>query len=545
MARISASYLRLLPEPALLVRATGEILAANGPMETLTGRAPGAMEGVMLATVIASPADKVGAYLRLCARSVDPVPGAFDWRTADGSVLTMRCDGGVLTARTAGEPAVVLMRGRARNDEAQRFTLLTRKIEELSHEVLERKKAERERDALLERERAARLEAERASRVKDDFLATLSHELRTPLHAILGWTQVLLNPRTPPEHLRRGLEAIHRGGRAQSQIIDDLLDMSRIVSGNMRLDVQPVMLAEIVRAAVETVRPAAEAKRIRLQLALDPLAGPVRGDPGRLQQIVWNLLSNAIKFTPKDGRVQVFLERVRSHVEITVSDTGEGIAADFLPHVFERFRQADGSITRVHGGLGLGLSIVRELVALHGGTVQAHSDGPGEGATFIVDLPVAVLQEPGAAAVAPPPAAPPVGAGSGARLPADTLRGLRILVVDDEPDARDLMRALLGNLSASVEASDSVDAALAVLACFRPDILLCDIGLPGRDGYALIRSVRGRDDALARVPALAITASARADDRTRALLAGFDGHLAKPIDADELIVTIASLCRRV
>jgi signal transduction histidine kinase len=540
--RIPAGYLRLLPEPALLVRATGAILAVNAPMEALIGRAAHALAGVTLADVVASPPARVGEYLRLCSRSADPVPGAFDWHTGRGTV-GMRCDGGVLVRRTADEPAIVLLRGRVRNDEAQRFALLTNKIEELSHEVLERRKAERERDMLLAREREARLEAERASRLKDHFLATLSHELRTPLHAILGWTQVLLNPATPPEHLRSGLEAIHRGGRAQSQIIDDLLDMSRIVSGNMRLDVQPVMLAEVVRAAVETVRPAADAKRIRLQLTLDPLAGPVRGDPNRLQQVVWNLLSNAIKFTPRDGRVQVFLERVSSRVEITVSDTGEGIAAEFLPHVFERFRQADGSITRVHGGLGLGLSIVRELVALHGGTVQAHSDGAGEGATFIVELPVAVLHAPdGGTLVADDPATD--SAGAPAALPRDTLRGLRILVVDDEPDARDLMRALLETLSAAVAVAESVDAGLARLQDFGADLLLCDIGLPGRDGYSMIHEVRSRGDALARVPALALTASARADDRTRALRAGFDGHLAKPVDTGELVATITSLCRR-
>ncbi|MBA2675832.1 MAG: GAF domain-containing protein, partial [Ramlibacter sp.] len=346
--------------------------------------------------------------------------------------------------------------------------------------------AAEERRTLLDSERAARQEAERANTLKDEFLATLSHELRTPLSAILGWAHIL-RQKLPPEHaeLRKGIDVIERGTRAQTQLIDDLLDMSRITSGKMRLDVQAVAPAGFIEAAVETVRPAADAGGVRLEVLLDPAAGPVAGDPARLQQVVWNLLANAVKFTPRGGRVQVLLARVASHVEITVADSGIGVKPEFLPHIFDRFRQADGSTTRRYGGLGLGLSIVKRLVELHGGRVRAHSGGEGQGTSFVVELPVKAVHERGARHL---PADD--GLNHAPLFDAVDLHGLKVLVVDDEADARDLLMRLLRDCGAEVLVADGADAALAAVQAHRPDVLVSDIGMPDVDGYELLRRVR-------------------------------------------------------
>ena len=417
----------------------------------------------------------------------------------------------------------------------------------LFKDITDRKRAEAERQELLGSERAARGDAERASRMKDDFLATLSHELRTPLNAIVGWTQILKSSLENPEDLLEGLAVIERNARAQTQIIEDILDMSRIVSGKLRLDVQQIDLASLVRAGVETVQPAADAKSVRIQRLLDPHAGPVMGDPNRLHQVFWNLLSNAVKFTPRDGRIQVRLERVNSHVEVSVIDTGEGIAADFLPHVFDRFRQADGSTTRQHGGLGLGLAIVKQLVELHGGSVRVKSPGPGRGSTFIVALPImAANQQSDVQSTASnrqhPKAETAIKGHASVRR---ELAGLSVIVVDDEPDARTVVKRLLVECGAVVRAAGSVAEALALFRQQPPDVLISDIGMPGEDGYALIREVRSLPaTAGGDVQAVALTAYARAADRVRALEAGFTMHLAKPIEPVELIVTVASLARR-
>jgi len=372
--------------------------------------------------------------------------------------------------------------------------------------------------------------------LKDEFLATLSHELRTPLGAILGWTQLLKRRGQVGEaELREALDVIERNTRIQTQLIEDLLDMSRVTSGKLRLDVQPVEPADIVDAAVETVRPAADAKGIRIERMLDASAGPVSGDPHRLQQVAWNLLSNAIKFTPKDGKVQVALRRVGSHVEIAVADTGIGIAPEFIAHIFERFRQADGSTTRREGGLGLGLSIVKSLVELHGGSVHADSAGAGKGSTFRVLLPLAFARDGSRAADE---------ALTGTFVPAD-LAGLRVLVVDDHADARDLLRRVLAECGAVVLTASSAAAAVELVEKERPDILVSDIGMPGTDGYALLRQVRALGDARGgRLPAIALTAFARTEDRTRALRAGFLAHVAKPVDTSELVATIATVAGR-
>lgn len=405
-------------------------------------------------------------------------------------------------------------------------------------DITDRKQVEAERDKALLQEQAARNEAERIGRMKDEFLATLSHELRTPLTSILGWAHVLRQNHPPREEFMHGLETIERNARLQAQVIDDLLDMSRIISGKLRLDVQRVHLDSVISSAIESVRPASDAKRIRLQSVLDPLAGPVTGDPYRLQQIVWNLLSNAIKFTPNGGRVQVFLERVNSHVEITVSDTGQGIEPDFLPYVFDRFRQGDSSLTRRQGGLGLGLGIARQLVELHGGSVYAKSPGPGQGATFIVMLPLTVVHE----SSDDDRRVHPRSAGRVNDLTQPSLRGIRVLVVDDEPDARELVQLLLEGSEATVEVAASAFDAYEAIRRHPPHVLLSDIGLPDEDGYALIEKVRALPaEAGGAIPAVALTAFARAEDRRRAMLAGFQLHLAKPVEPAELIAVVANV----
>ncbi|HEY1628707.1 MAG TPA: CHASE3 domain-containing protein, partial [Tepidisphaeraceae bacterium] len=385
----------------------------------------------------------------------------------------------------------------------------------------------------------ARLDAERANRLKDQFLATLSHELRTPLNAILGWAQLLRSTDPSSNDWQQGLETIERNARAQTQLVEDLLDVSRIISGKLRLDVQSVNLPETIIASINAVQPAADAKSIRLERILDPSAGPVTGDPARLQQVFWNLLSNAVKFTPKKGKVRVKLARVNSHVEISVTDSGEGINPEFLPHLFHRFSQADSTTTRTHSGLGLGLSIVKHLVEMHGGGVTADSAGAGRGATFVVSLPIAVAHEPAGHRDHPT---------SSTRYTtlenAPDLHGLRVLVVDDESDARDLIRRILGMGGAEVVTVGSAREAMAMIQPFQPQVLISDIGMPELDGYEFIRQVRAAGKSSQEVPAVALTAFARTEDRRRALMAGFQMHVAKPVDPGELLAVVASLAGR-
>jgi PAS domain S-box-containing protein len=402
--------------------------------------------------------------------------------------------------------------------------------------------ANRIKDDLLERERAARSEIERASRLKDEFLATLSHELRTPLNAILGWSQLL---RSSPsgEDITEGVQVIERNARAQTQIIEDLLDMSRIISGKIRLDVRRLDLASVVQKAMETVGPMAAGKGVRLQTVLDPHAAPVSGDASRLQQVFWNLLNNAIKFTPKGGRVQVLLERVNSHLEVSVIDTGEGIDPEFLPHVFDRFRQAEAGTARRHGGLGLGLSIVKQIVELHGGSVRVKSGGKGFGSTFVVALPLTVIRnEPEPKIERRHPSL-----SDDVSVPEEAgpmLDGVRVLVVDDEADARVLVKRLLEEHKASVATAGSVDEAMQLLKADGVDVLVSDIGMPGEDGYMLIKRVRASGGKPAKVPAIAMTAYARPEDRMKAVMAGFEQYVVKPVEAAELITMVAVLAAR-
>jgi signal transduction histidine kinase/CheY-like chemotaxis protein len=401
------------------------------------------------------------------------------------------------------------------------------------------RRAAKEREELLSRERSARAEAERMSELKDEFLANLSHELRTPLNAILGWAQMLRSDKRNEADLAKGLETIERNARVQTQLVEDLLDMSRILSGKVRLDVQAIEPLGFIEAALDTLRPAAAAKGIRLESLLDSTAGPISGDPNRMQQVMWNLLSNAIKFTARGGKVQVLLERVNSHIEISVADTGAGIRPDFLPFVFDRFRQADASTTRRHGGLGLGLSIVKHLVELHGGSVRAHSPGEGAGATFTVHLPLIVVHRSPHAQTRQHPRS---AASAAADFGVIDLSGVRVLVVDDEPDARELIQRVLLDCEADVITAGGADEALLLIPQHKPHLLVSDIGMPEVDGYELLRRVRALErESGGRIPAVALTAFARSEDRTRALRAGFLVHVAKPVDPSELVATVASV----
>ncbi|HET9794793.1 MAG TPA: response regulator [Thermoanaerobaculia bacterium] len=378
-------------------------------------------------------------------------------------------------------------------------------------------------------------EAREANRLKDEFLTTLSHELRTPLTAILGWTRILRAPALDPGRFAHGLDVIERNVNAQAKLIDDLLDISRISAAKLRLNTRPMAVVPVVEGVVEGLRPAWEAKSLNVQVVVDPAAAghsDVSGDADRLQQVVWNLLSNAIKFTPAAGSIEVRVERTAAHVRIRVSDTGKGISPDFLAHVFDRFRQADSSTTRSHGGLGIGLAIVRHIVDMHGGTVSAASPGPGQGATFVVSLPAIESAGVEIRTVA-----------DGFREPAalPDLAGLRVAVVDDEPDAREVVGEILKSANAFVSLFGSADDAIAGLAEAAPDVIVSDIAMPGGDGYAFLREVRRREGDGPHAPAIALTALVRREDRARALAEGFERHVSKPIEPEHFLAVVAEL----
>lgn len=412
-------------------------------------------------------------------------------------------------------------------------------------DISERKRMELERERLLATAQAAQKEAEHANRLKDEFLATASHELRTPLTAVVGWSRMLRTGKLDAENSARALEAIERNATLQTKLIDDLLDVSRIITGKLILDRRAIEMAHVLSDAVNTVRPAADAKNITIVTSFDAETGPVLGDANRLQQVVWNLLSNAVKFTPKNGRIEVGLQRVNSQAEISVRDSGEGISSEFLPYVFDRFRQGDGKTTRLHSGLGLGLAIVRHLVELHGGTVNAHSDGPGLGATFKVRLPVlsinSVLGKKGARDLTNARGTDGLSIECPPRLD-----GVRVLIVDDDSDTRQMLNAVLSECQAEVIIAASAAQAIVEIERRKPDVLVSDLGMPEQDGYELIKKVRGMESAdhTARIPALALTAYAKAEDRVRALASGYQVHLSKPVEPAEFVLVVANLAGR-
>ncbi|OYD97839.1 hybrid sensor histidine kinase/response regulator [Nostoc sp. 'Peltigera membranacea cyanobiont' 210A] len=448
-------------------------------------------------------------------------------------------------ALDAPSPAQLAITNQELLDSRSRIQSINVELEQRVQErTAELEASNRAKDELLIREQVIRAEAEAANRAKDEFLSVLSHELRTPLNAILGWSQMLRKQHLSQDRIMRALETIERNARSQTKIVEDILDISGMITGKLRLQVRPVNLVQVIEAAIESVRLAAEAKSIRIQSVLDGSKNPISGDADRLQQVVWNLLSNAIKFTPKGGKLQIRLERINSHVEITVSDTGVGISPDFLPYVFDRFRQHDSTTTRSYGGLGLGLAIARQLIELHGGTITVASPGIGQGTTFIVKLPVAIIYK----SSSEPEALDLITQADGTIDAPLTLSGLQILVVEDEADSLELLSTILQEYGAQVISVTSVSEALEIIENATSqslDVLVSDIGMPNEDGYSLIRKLRQLEAQRGgRMPAVALTAYARSDDRKQALLAGFQMHLPKPVEAAELATVIASLTGR-
>jgi PAS domain S-box-containing protein len=415
-----------------------------------------------------------------------------------------------------------------------------RGVSMVARDITARKRAEQERELLVALEESARRTAEEASRAKDNFLATVSHELRNPLNAIMGWAGLLRLGKLDPEKTARAVEAILRSAQAQDRIISDLLDISRIITGRLRLNIRPLQLSEVLESAIDTIRPAAEAKQIRLQVLLDPSASPMAGDPDRLRQIFWNLLSNGVRFTPNGGRIRILSQRINSHIEVIVKDDGIGIEPELLPYVFDRFRQGESRV-RTSQGLGLGLAIARNLVELHGGTVRAESDGTGRGASFTVRLPTLFTVSDADEVAQLQPAVDRITVAEGG----PSLQNLRILVVDDEARSREVLSAILIQAEAEVREVESATEALELLDEWRPDVLVADIGMPNVDGYEFIRRVRARSpQSGGTVPAAALTAYARMQDRMRVLSAGYQMHVPKPIQPAELVTVVASLANR-
>jgi len=408
----------------------------------------------------------------------------------------------------------------------------------VARDITARVRAEEERTMLLASERTARERAEAANRAKDEFVAMISHEIRSPLNAILGWSQMLRQGTLDKTATANALESIERNARAQAQLVSDLLDISRVITGKLRINARPVDIAASLESALQNIRPAAEAKQIQIEVEREPYATVVTGDSERLQQVFWNLLSNAVKFTPRGGRVTVKIARTDSQLEITVADTGAGIREEFLPYIFDRFTQADTTTSRRHAGLGLGLAIVRHIVELHGGTVSAESDGLGKGASFRITLPVRALRSRDTDTT-------PQTVSSDRFADAIALNRIRVMIVDDEAETRDLLRVMLASHGADVETYSSGAEALAQIDEWKPNIIVSDIGMPVQDGYAFMKKVRGLGAKATDLPAIALTAYARSEDRMRALAAGFQMHVPKPVEASELVMVIASLVKRI
>jgi PAS domain S-box-containing protein len=523
------SVLNAAPDAMVIVDAKGTIVLANLQTEKLFACDHEELIGQPVEALIPGfrDADLVHRSNSFQATDAHP-PGA------DLTLQALRKDGEEVPVEISLSPL-----------ETDQGTLVIAAVRDVTGRRAAQTTAEDAQTTAVDARRAAedgQRKAEEANRIKDDFLATLSHELRTPLNAILGWSTILASGHLNIEASSRAVQSVIRCARQQTRLVDDLLDVSRIVSGTLHLTVESVALAPVVEAAIDTIRLAAEAKFIQLQVVLDSSAVVIAGDHARLQQIAWNLLSNAVKYTPKGGRILVSLEYTNSVAQLAVKDSGRGIEPGFLPFVFDRFRQADSSSTRAISGLGLGLAIVRHLVELHGGTVDAHSEGENLGATFTVRLPIKAVQSdrrhttPTAERNVMDHVLPGVR---------PDLHGLTVLVVEDEHETRDLLKTLMSQAGAQTVTAVSVVEALAVFVQHRPDIIICDIGLPAEDGYSFIRQIRSRSaSAGGRIPAVALTAFARAEDRTRALLAGFQSHLAKPAEPIELLAVVAALVGR-
>ena len=504
-----------------------DVISANPALAEMLGIAPGDNISVNAANAGRVPYKHLRNGREMTPAELPMQRAVAEKRTVQGAETDiLRADGKLITIYAYAAPVF--------DHEGEVVSCIAAHID-----VTERKKQELERERRFDIEQSLRLQAEEANRLKDEFLATVSHELRTPLNSIIGWITMFRQGRLPEDAKDRALEAIERGARSQSQLIEDLLDVSRIISGKLQLKVDPVEMKSVIEAAIQTVRPAAEAKAIELKTFLDPQTEVINGDADRLQQVIWNLLSNAIKFTPVGGEVKISLSNGASNVEIVVSDTGQGIRPEFLPFVFDRFRQADGSITRHFTGLGLGLAIVRHLVELHGGEVSAASAGENQGAVFTVSLPFMTLPEPDQTDDETAEVSAYQDAGD-----CPMLDGRRILVVDDEADTREILDLIFRNCRASVKVAASAAEALEKVKQWQPHVIVSDIGMPDEDGYSLIRKVRAweiENDSKQKIKAVALTAYARAEDRAQALDAGFQEHVSKPVEPSELTSLIANL----
>jgi signal transduction histidine kinase/CheY-like chemotaxis protein len=513
-----------LTAPVLLVAGDTTVVAGNPVgLSCLKGAAP----NPRLVDEVADP-ERLERYVRLGFRSSSPLPGALTFKRSE---QRFRCSAAAI--RKEGQ-VLLLLELRGADEAAARFLALDRQIARLNAEIHRRVEVEREREAVIESERAARQEAENAGRLKDQFLASVCHELRTPLHAISGWTDLMMMNPNDEGMRRRGLEVIVRNAKAQAQLTEDLVDVSLVMTGRMRLDLSPVDLDVLVRDAVDTCRPDAERKRHTIDVLTGGSGFVLHGDPRRLQQVVANLLTNAIKYTPDGGKIQVLLKRVNSHIELSVSDTGEGIAPEMLPHVFDTFRRGDGSSTRRQGGLGLGLSIVRHLIELHGGVVMVDSPGAGQGTVFTVSLPTPLFR----------PAEAAVPADGCALVEArETLKGRVILLVEDHDDSRDLLKSILEGQGALVRDVAGSVAGQASFSTEPPNFVISDIEMPGEDGFTFMRKLRALERELGRkpVPAIAVSAHGVGEARTRALQAGFQAFLGKPVQPAELVASVASL----
>jgi signal transduction histidine kinase len=540
LSELQETIVRAFPDPCVVTNAAGRVSAANKAAAAALGDGTGGPLQLAALVVDAAP---VTDYLRLCARSPEPLPGGLRIQAVGARpVQSYRCYGSLLAPREGQRAALILLRF-AQRDANDPFIRLNQTIAQLTDEIRRRKEAEETLRNLANELRLARDRAEENVRVKDEFLATLSHELRTPLNAIVGWSRMLQGDQLTPERRAQALETIYRNALAQNHLVDDLLDVSRIISGKFRMDVDDIDINGIVSAAVDVVRTAADAKNIRLHVLYNPDAGHVLGDAARLQQVFWNLLVNAIKFTPRGGRVHVSIRQRDSAIEVEVADSGVGITPEFLSHVFERFTQSSHTVTtRTAGGLGLGLAIVKHIVEAHGGIVTARSDGQDRGAAFVVSLPIIIPVR-----ASPPPAdVRSRGKGSERTECPPELDGLHVLVIEDEFDSRELVKMVLEDCKAVVCTAGSVEEAFIILRQERkPDVIVSDIGMPGEDGYDFIRRLRElpREEG-GRIPALALTAFAKAEDRRRALVAGFQNHAAKPIEPQELIIVVANLAGR-
>jgi signal transduction histidine kinase/CheY-like chemotaxis protein len=517
-----------------LVSSSGKILALNKSFERDFCPVNESAVGKSLLEFSITESEKIRKFLLNCSRSQQMTIGKMDFPSPHNQKKSYRCEGALLEPANGNNPAIIFLRLKPKELTDVRFRLLTEKVEKLNREILERKRA-------VERNKQLYIQAKEASRLKDEFLATISHELRTPLNAILGWIRIVRTNKFDHNLFEKAFETIERNARVQIQLIEDILDVSRIITGKVKLKVHPVDLVSIIESTVDSVRPMADNKKINLQMLFDSNSGVVSGDGERIQQIIWNLLTNALKFTPKGGSVEIKLQTSDSQVEIIVSDTGEGISVEFLPFVFERFLQADASKSRRHGGLGLGLALVRHLTELHGGTVEVQSEGIGKGTVFTVKLPI-FIPEVKQLNENPESIYNPNYFDSVPGFSHSLLENLHFLIVEDEADSRDLLKIILENYNAKVETAASAAEAFEKFSENNFDLLISDIAMPDEDGYSLIKRIRAfSDGSHKRIPAIAMTAYACKEDRLQALLSGFDSYISKPYDPDELITIITEI----